>query len=255
MLPENAVELIKIIETNFKYVYIEGIYTHFSSATNKRVTYKQFGIFMSIIEQLKNLGYFIPLKHVCNSVATLNYPDMHMDMVRVGNLMYGLCPAKNLNIKNPARIYSKIIFLKNLPKGHYVGYGNKYKTRRATTIAIVPFGYYDGLELMIFQPNGIWDAFKSFIKQILASFGIVGSTRKVKINGQYCNILGKISMQNCIVDITDLKGEVFVGDTVEISAGKLVSTNIAEVYHSDNKVHTEQEKFLTKNNADKILKR
>ncbi len=232
VLPEHAVEMVHIITANFKNIYIEGIYTHFSLATNESITRKQFNIFLSIIKELEHQGYKIPLKHVCNSTAMLNYAEMHLDMVRVGNLVYGLCPSKNLKISNPSKIYSKIIFLKTLPKGHYVGYGNRFKTRRHTTVAIVPFGYYDGLELFISQPNGIWDSLKNLIKQILASFGVITANRTVKVNGIQCNILGKISMQSCIVDVTDIKDKVFIGDVVELSARRInLSHSIARVYH------------------------
>src|SRR5690606_34266502 len=109
-------------------------------------------------------GIEIPIKHVCNSVAALNYPEMHLDMVRVGNLIYGMVPSKEIAITNPSKICSRVIFLKNLPKGHYIGYGNKYKTKKPTTIAVVPFGYFDGLEVYVFQPNGFLDGLKYLIK-------------------------------------------------------------------------------------------
>lgn len=234
--------MVRVIITSFENVYIEGIYTHFSMAANEKITRKQYNIFLSIVEQLADQGVRIPLNHVCNSAAALNYPDMHMDMVRIGNLIYGLCPSKNLKINNPAKIYSKIILLKNLPKGHYIGYGNRFKTQRPTTIAIVPFGYYNGLELLVFQPTGIWDGIKSFIKQILAGFGITSATRKVRVNGIQCNILGKISMQNCIVDVTDIKDDVFVGDVVEVNARRInLSPSISRIYRRADKVFSETE--------------
>lgn len=251
VLPEHSVELVKIITSNFGNIYIEGVYTHFSLVKNKNITRKQFNIFISIIDQLKELGYSIPLKHACNSTAALSYPDMHMDMVRIGNLMYGLCPSNKLEIKNPAKIYSKIILLKNIPKGYYVGYGNRYKTRRPTMVAIVPFGYYDGLELFISQPNGIWEAFKSFIKHILAVFGIMSKTRKVKLNGKLCNILGKISMQNCIIDVTNLKNEVFVGDVVEINTRRInLSQSVARVYHGKGTVFLDSKTMPVETRTD-----
>ena len=94
VLPKHATEMIQVITKNFKNIFIEGVYTHFALATNEEITRKQYNIFSSIIDQLESCGIKIPLKHVCNSVATLNYPDMHLDMVRVGNLLYGLCPSK-----------------------------------------------------------------------------------------------------------------------------------------------------------------
>lgn len=240
ILPEYVSELVRIITSKFPRIHIEGIYTHFSLASNERITRKQFTEFNKVIEKLQQDGFNIPIKHVCNSTAAVNYPDMHLDMVRVGNLMYDFCPSGNLDIKNPSNIYSKIIFLKNLPPGHYVGYDNRYKTKRPTTVAIIPFGYYDGLELMISQPNGIWDGLKAFVKSLLISFGVI--TRKVRINGRDCPIIGKISMQNCIVDVTDLKDNVFVGDLVELNTRKVnLCYNIPRIYRQADQVYDSTE--------------
>jgi len=234
-----------IKETEFPKIYniyLEGIYTHFSKANNEKITYKQFNAFMSLVETLNEQGIEIPIKHVCNSVAALNYPEMHLDMVRVGNLIYGMVPSKEIAITNPSKICSRVIFLKNLPKGHYIGYGNKYKTKKPTTIAVVPFGYFDGLEVYVFQPNGFLDGLKYLIKQVLFRFGIYSSSRKANINGASCYILGKISMQNCIVDVTKIKNNVFVGDVVELSARRLnLSQSIVRIYHRAGRVFSEND--------------
>jgi len=253
VLPEHAAEMIRVITLNFKNIFIEGLYTHFSLAANEKITRRQFNIFISLIKTLKDQSCDIPLKHVCNSVAALNYPDMHLDMVRIGNLIYGQGPSKNIKITNPSKICSKIILLKNLPKGHYVGYGSKYKTKRPTTIAIVPFGYYDGLEVFVSQPNGIWDSIKYFIKQILTRFGINGSSRKVKIHGVLCNILGKISMQNCVVDVTNIKDITFVGDVVELNARRVnLSHNIARIYHRAGQAFLENDIIFMENKTNLV---
>lgn len=240
LLPEYVPEFVKVISSNFKNIYIEGIYTHFSMATSEKITRKQFEKFESTINQLKAWNFNIPIRHVCNSIATIKYPEMHLDMVRVGNLMYGLCPAGHLEIEKPAGVFSRIIFINNLPKGHNVGYGNRYRTRRPTTVAVVPFGYYDGLELMVSQPNGILDGFKSFLKQVLAYFGITGQARKVKIKGKLFNIIGKIGMQNCMVDITDSKDDIFVGDRVELFLRKVnLSYSLPRVYHKQDELYVD----------------
>lgn len=238
VLPEYAVEFINIIKTSFKNIYIEGIYTHFSNASSETTTRKQFNSFLSVLEELKNKNIKIPIRHVCNSMATLKYPDMHLDMVRVGNLIYGLCvPAPN-KIMSPVKVFSKIIFIKQLPKGHFVGYGNKYKTKRPTTIAIVPFGYYDGLGLVVQKPMGILDEIKGFIKHILISLGILSNYMKVKVNNCDCNIIGKLGMQNCIIDITGVQ-DVFIGTTVELNLRKVnINYTLPRVYHMEGKTFT-----------------
>lgn len=234
VLPEHALEFVKIISSNFINIDIEGIYTHFSSANNETTARRQFKKFNSVIDQLKAADFNIPIKHACNSVATLKYPDMHLDMVRVGNLTYGLCPSKGLPIKNPGKVFSKILSLKTLPAGHNIGYGNRFRTRKPTEVAVVPFGYYDGLELLVMQPNGIWDGIKALLKQIIFCLGFPGINRKVRINGHYCDILGKISMQNCMVDVTALKGDVFIGDNAELFPRKInLRQDLPRVYHKE----------------------
>ncbi len=231
LLPEYVAEFINIVNMSFDCIFIEGIYTHFSSSVSETMTKRQFEKFKFVLDKLNNIGCHIPLRHACNSTATLMYPEMHMDMVRVGNLMYGLCEAGDMDIKSVAKVFSKVIFLKNLPSGHNVGYGNRFVTKRPTTIAVIPFGYYDGLELSVIQPNGIFDGFKSLIKQLLANFGYNNVQRKAKIKGKYCDIIGKIGMQNCIIDVTELKNEIFIGDLVELAMRKVnICYNIPRIY-------------------------
>jgi len=222
ILPQYALEFVKIVDENFKNVFMEGIFTHFSNASNERTTRKQFNVFKSVISELQQHGYNLPLRHAANSMATLRYPDMHLDMVRIGNALYGLNSSIKVPTKKAATIFSKIIFLKNIPKGHNVGYGNRFKAKAPIKVAVVPFGYYEGLELVVFQPNGILDGIKYLLRQILSSlFGHVGANRKVKIHGTYCNIIGKIGMQNCMVDVTSLNDRVYIGDEVEFNTRKV----------------------------------
>lgn len=137
--------------------------------------------------------------------------------------------------------------MRNLPKGHYVGYGKRFRTRRLTTIAVVPFGYHDGLEIFVSQPNGILDGVKYLVKQFLVKYGVVNATRKVKVNGVKCNILGKIGMQNCIIDVTDIKDNVLVGDVVEINTRRInLSHSILRVYRRANKIFYETETLFDK---------
>lgn len=181
LLPEQTLEFIKIAASDFNAVDIEGIYTHFSSPASENITKNQFKKFTDIISKIREAGFKPPLCHACNSEAALRYPEMHMDMVRIGNLMYGFCDASNLKIKKPAKVFSKIVFIKKLPKGHNVGYDNKFRTKRPTVVAVIPFGYYDGLGLSVLQPLSFFDGLKWFLKQLMYSKGIANFERKVMI--------------------------------------------------------------------------
>lgn len=240
ILPEYALEFVKIVDENFKNVFIEGIFTHFSNASNESYTRKQFGVFNSVVLNLEQNGFNIPIKHAANSLATLKYPDMHLDMVRIGNALYGLSSNKHVLTKKAATIFSQIIYLKNLPKGHNVGYGNKFRAKKPIKVAVIPFGYYDGLELVVSQPGGILDGIKYLFRQILSLFGYVSAQRKVRINGTLCNIIGKIGMQNCMVDVTKLRDNVFVGDKVELNARKVnLNYSLPRRYIKQNQYFTE----------------
>jgi len=240
ILPKDAVEFTAKIYSGFNNIYLEGLYTHFSLASNEGNTRKQFNLFSSLINELKKKGIEIPLKHACNSTALLNYKDMHLDMVRSGNLVYGMCPTSKIKTKNPSQLYSKIVFLKTLPKGHHVGYGNKFTTKKTTTIAIIPFGYYEGLGLTVHQPSNAVDVLKYLLKHLLTALGIRKQDRIVTIKGVKCNILGKISMQNSIIDVTDIRDRVSIGDVAELNAPRInISSSVARVYHKENRIFTE----------------
>ena len=97
--PEEAVILAykAISDPN---VYLEGVYTHFAAADNEDTTftYTQFQRFQSVIKYLENKNISVPIKHCCNSAATMKFPDMHLDMVRIGVGLYGLYP--DVSLKN-----------------------------------------------------------------------------------------------------------------------------------------------------------
>ncbi|MCR4430566.1 MAG: alanine racemase [Tepidanaerobacteraceae bacterium] len=246
ILPEHALGFVKIVYSDFKAVYVEGIYTHFSSPSSSNITWNQFNKFNDITNQIREAGFIIPLRHACNSTAAVQYPKMHLDMVRIGNLMYGLCSSGNLNLKKLARVFSKIIFIKNLPAGHNVGYGNKYATKRSTTIAVIPFGYYEGLGLIVSQPSGLMDALKILLKQLMYSFGVTNPDRKVVIKNRMFNIIGKIGMQNCMIDITDFRDDISVGDYVEISTRKVnLCYSLPRVYHRGNEIFVDTRQCMT----------
>ncbi|GAE87362.1 alanine racemase [Acetivibrio straminisolvens JCM 21531] len=80
-------------------IIIEGLFTHFASAdeTDKSYTYMQFERFMSIVSELNRIGVYIPVKHVCNSAGLIEFPEMHLNMVRPGIALYGLYPSDEVD--------------------------------------------------------------------------------------------------------------------------------------------------------------
>lgn len=171
---------------------IEGIYTHFAKADelDEEFTFKQFNRFMAFIKALENKGLKIPLRHCANSATTLRYPKMHLDMVRPGIILYGLYPSNDVDYKislEPVMsIKALVVMVKKVPKDFYVGYSCKYKTASETKIATLALGYGDG-----------------YIRAF--------SGADVLIGGKRFPIIGKICMDQCMVDIGN-ESEIKIGD-------------------------------------------
>ncbi|OGC32645.1 alanine racemase [candidate division WOR-1 bacterium RIFOXYB2_FULL_48_7] len=125
---------------------VEGLFTHFAQAEDPvdRFTIEQFAKFQSIAEKVPA----IPMKHAANSAATLFHPQTHLDLVRVGLMMYGLYPQGNtkrlVNLQPALSFKSRVTYLKKVPPGTPLGYGSTFTTQQDALIATLPVGYADG---------------------------------------------------------------------------------------------------------------
>ena len=176
-----------------------GIFTHFSCASDlnndsSAYTLKQFESFKAICSLLTELGINVGLKHCSNSAAIINYPQMQMDMVRPGIIIYGLSisgdPNENNGTKPIMEIYSKISMIKTIHKGESVSYGKLFTAKKDTKVATITCGYADG-----------------YCRKL--------NTSHVIINGHKAPIIGNICMDQLMVDITDIPN-VKANDTVII---------------------------------------
>jgi alanine racemase len=179
------------------HVTIEGLYTHFASADepDDQYTWRQFEQFMGISRELDRIGLPIPLKHVCNSAATMRFPAMHLDMVRPGLILYGLvppgCPGSWDDLRPAMSLKSNVILAKTMPAGSPISYGRIFVTSRESRIATIPIGYADGYSRRL---SGLASAL---------------------VHGQRVPVVGRICMDTCMLDVTGLGGrEVSVGDEV-----------------------------------------
>lgn len=170
-------------------IEIEGIFTHFAQADTADHTYteKQIRLYNDFIKKLEGKGIVIPKKHTSNSAGLIEYKEAHFDMVRAGIALYGLYPSDEvdhtkLQLKPSLSLISNIIFLKDVPKGVAVSYGSTYVTDRPCKIATIPVGYGDG------YPRSL------------------SSKGRVLIRGQYAPIIGRICMDQFMVDVTDIEG-------------------------------------------------
>jgi len=194
VMPEDLVDFVDIVE-GLQGISIAGVMSHFPDSDNpvSGSTEKCFTAFSRVCNELKNR--IKGVCHIANSGAVLNFPNTHCDMVRVGVALYGYHPAgvEHFDIQSaeglvPAMSFgSKVLQVKTVPKGTGISYGLTYTTHRITRIAVLPVGYEDGYCRSL-SNNG-----------------------EVLIRGQRAPIRGRICMNLCMVDVTDI-GDVTVGD-------------------------------------------
>jgi alanine racemase len=166
-------------------VEIEGLFTHFACADeeDESFTKMQFERFMYIANELDKKGLKIPLKHVCNSAAAMRFPEMHLDMIRIGLSLYGLYPSKlkyGLNLQPAMQLKSTIVHIKEVDAGEIISYGGTYKTERKSRLATIPVGYADGYSRLL------------------------SGKARVIVNGKFAPVVGRICMDQCIIDTTDV---------------------------------------------------
>ena len=193
-LPGNLLKAFKTAE-NLKNIRIEGVFSHLARADEKDKTfaYQQLEKFKNIMEEIENLGYEIPLKHIANSAALIDLPEFELDMVRPGIMLYGLLPShqlnKNADLKPVLSFKTRVVQLRQLPAGAAISYGSIYKTEEKEKIAVLPIGYKDGYP------------------RLLSNQG------EVLIRNKRSPIRGRVCMGQTIVGVNKVK-DIEVGDEV-----------------------------------------
>ncbi|MBW1729494.1 MAG: alanine racemase [Deltaproteobacteria bacterium] len=211
---KTAVETIVQI-AGLPNVALEGIFSHLAWADNQESDFTdlQFGRFQRFIADLAQAGVRFPFKHIANSAATINFPHMHLDLVRIGISLYGLYPDTQMAINpkielHPAmQVKATLVHVKEVPPGTPLSYGCTFTTQRRSLIGTVPMGYADGVPRVLSNKGG------------------------VLIRGRRCPIVGRVCMDQFMVDLTDLRTAA-VGDEVVFlgSQGKenITADEIAE---------------------------
>lgn len=238
VLPAQAVY---VAEEVFKLpgLYLEGVYTHLADAGFRdRLTRRQFDRLVSVREALREAGFEVPLYHVCNSAATVRFPDMHLDMVRVGTLLYGQYVGKRgnftLELKNPVKVKARIVQVKQLPAGSTVGYGTQHRLKRESRVAVIPVGYADGLGIVPQpRPRSFADLWRWLAKLVLGWLGLRQEAQVVSPEGRKIPVLGRIGMQLSVVDVSRFP-HLDKGDEIEIKMRRLlISPLFPRVYLRD----------------------
>ncbi|NLE77178.1 MAG: alanine racemase [Chloroflexi bacterium] len=176
---------------------LEGFWTHFATAeeADKSFTRQQLAVYQQVLADLHGAGIHVPVRHAANSGATLDLPETHLDLVRCGILLYGLYPSPELNrpvdLRPVLTLKARVGRVRTLPGGASVSYGRTYVTPGPTPVALVPIGYGDGYH------------------RCLSNRGMV------LVQGQRASILGRVCMDQFVVDVSGISA-VHEGDEVVI---------------------------------------
>jgi len=191
---DKAVEFVKFAKS-LKNLLIDGIYTHCSSSDEKDSAFTNLQIkrFRDVLTALDSMNARIPLRHMANSGAILGYPEAYFTMVRPGLSLYGLYPSedvsRDIGIRPVMSFKTRVIHIKEMDTGDVVGYGRGYSNIKPTRVATLPLGYDDGYN------------------RLLSNQG------EVLIRGKKAFVIGRVCMDQCFVDVTNIK-DVSVGDEV-----------------------------------------
>ena len=192
---ENAGEIAQI--SKLPHIIMEGIFTHFARADEKDKTgaHKQLELFQKMIAMCKEEGVIFHHAHCSNSAGIIDLPEANMDIVRAGITLYGLWPSDEvqkdrLPMHPLMELKSHVSYVKTLPAGREISYGGTYTTTRETKVATIPVGYGDG------YPRSL------------------SNKGYVLIHGQKAPIIGRVCMDQLMLDVTDVPEEVKPGDVV-----------------------------------------
>jgi len=197
-----------------RLVQVEGIYTHFADAyeqTRENFTHEQFTRFQAILDQFAKQDIGFDIRHSCNTAATINFPEYHLDMVRVGLGLYGFDPTvdkgEKIALKPLETVKATVTHVKDFPAGESVGYNRNYFSKTEMRIATIAIGYADG------------------VAKALSNKGCF------TYQGEKLPIVGDVCMDQVMLDSSEIP-ELRVGDEVtyfgDANQGDLSLEEVAE---------------------------
>jgi len=198
--PDAAAALVRELAP-VKGIRVQGLYTHMAKAEDDRnFTTRQLRAFSRVVKSLERDGLRPPLVHAANSAAAIRHPEARFDLVRPGLAAYGLYPGFSpvLTLK------TKIVYIKTAPAGAVVSYGATWRAKRVSRIATLPIGYGDGYARAL------------------------SNRASVLVGGRRCPVVGRVTMDQTMIDVTDAP-RAHVGDDVVL----IGSQNSASVTASE----------------------
>jgi len=208
-LPDEIPQVLQIL-ADHPQIKLASVFSHFAASDQQEFddfTHYQFDLFHDICNTIADHVKYEFLKHISNTSAIARFPQMQLDMVRLGIGLYGVDGNEEIRrlLQTVMSFRSVVSQIKTIKAGETVGYNRSGKTSKDTEIAVVPLGYADGLRRSIL--NGY-----------------------LLVNGQKAPFLGNISMDMCTLDVSGL--DVKVGDEVEVFGKQLPVEKIAEILHT-----------------------
>jgi len=185
---------------------VEGVFMHYACAdsfdkSDLEFTKQQTILFKEAVTTIEYVLGVIPYKHACAGAAIFNQNAAHFNMVRPGYMIYGYYPSEELRgkilLKPVLKFVSVILQIKEYEKGTPISYNRRFVTKRKSRIATVSAGYSDGISRKLYNPKNKKNGFFA-------------------VNGQRAPIAGTVCMDLTMIDITDIEGDVNVGDEVAI---------------------------------------
>ena len=207
-------ENYEIVNNIFRnpFFEVEGIYSHFSDADSEDASYtmRQYKLFELFCNNLDKLKLNIKYKHMCNSAGSINFKFEYLNCIRPGLLLYGYnngIKNKSIKFKPIMNLKARVVHIKRVHKGEFIGYGKTYKADKEGIIATINVGYGYGYP------------------RYLSNKG------KVILNGCYSNIVGNICMDHFMIDITNIRGVKLFDEVLlmgEIMGKRIYANDIAD---------------------------
>ncbi len=186
---------------NLPNIKVTGVFTHFASADEgvegESYTKTQFERFLKACDELKARGVETGIRHCCNSAGVLCYPEMHLDMVRPGIILYGLYPSEEAKKISPIKLRpamelrTVVSMVKDCEKGNCVSYGRRFTAKKDMRVASTAIGYADGYH------------------RLLTNKG------RMIVRGEYAPVIGSVCMDQTMLDVSE-NPDVREGDTVTV---------------------------------------
>ncbi len=187
-------------------MYVRSVFTHLAVSddpSNDPFTRQQFEVYDRLSRIVTDAFDHKILRHILNSSGIERFPEMELDMVRLGIGLYGVSPKVQRELRNVATLKTTISQIRDVEPGETVGYGRRGEITRPSRIAILPIGYADGFSRRLGNGNG-----------------------KVVINGEAVPVVGTVCMDMCMVDVTDI--EAREGDRVVIFGEEQPVSQVAD---------------------------